>query len=252
MPTTYQQGNNPAWDIAQPNVQHQTNEARRIYEQGAPGYYPGQQVAQLTPEQLKAHGLATNQGAGQQAALADQGTATGIGLQQGVPQSIGYHQSILAGSNPYLQNLAQQGTNAVNQAWGQTGTFGSARHSLAAQNAAQQNVMNAQQQSANALAQLGLQGAGLTQGLQSAALSPAQTFSDVGSQLQAQNQANIDADIAKYNYNANLPSSWLQNYIGSTPGAGINPGTTQQNTQQKANTFEKVLGIGSVLGGLFG
>jgi len=252
-------GNNPAFDIARPNVEHQTEEARRIYEEGAPGYYPGSTVAALTPEQIQAHQMALNTAAPQQAALADQATASTIAGQGGIGTGIDVLKGIAQGTSTpdYTQHLSDTALAGVNKAWGGSGTFGSARHLGAATGAAQDTAARYQlqrdqqrAQAAQGLGTLGLGFLGQTGAAQQAALAPAQTYSNVGSQLQRQRQAEIDADIAKYNYNANLPSTWLQNYIGNTPGSGINPGVTQ--SRQDPTGFEKILGIGSLFGGLFG
>lgn len=254
MPITNTTGQNPAWDVAKPNVQHQTEMAKQIYEQGAPAYYTGNTVAGLTPEQLKAHTLATNAGAQQQAGYADQAYgAYGAGVS-GQPTSTNVLQQYATGDPSVYNQLVDQSTAAVNRAWGQTGTLGSARNVNAIAGAAGDVIAKNQLAAAQQLGNQAQGWAGLTPTLQAASLAPAETFANVGAQLQAQNQAQIDADIDKYNYNANLPSTWLQNYIANTPGAQINPGTTNQYQNQQPNTFEKITGIGSLLlgaGGLF-
>ena len=221
--------------------------AKQIYEEGAPAYYAGPTVAALTPEQIKAHTMATNQGAGQQAALADAGTTAGTAGIGAIHPALQTLEGMARGDAEFMNPIIDQTTAGINRAWGQTGTLGSARNVNAIASGVGDAVTRARGGAADRLANIAQGWGGMIPSLQSAALAPAGTFSDVGAQLQAQNQADIDADIAKYNYNANLPSTWLQNYISNTPGSGINPGTTIQNQMQSPNTFEKITGIGSLL-----
>lgn len=102
--------------------------------------------------------------------------------------------------------------------------------------------------------QAGLRGLGALPGLYDYGLMPAQTMGAAGGMIDAQNQALIDADRQRYDYNANADRnniSWLANMYNGLPTSPY--GTqTQTGTQfmPRSNPFMTALGIGSGLVGV--
>ena len=100
-PTTTKSQSNPLWDLQSQHLPGIYDAARSIYNQGAPGYYPGSTVAGFDP--VRAQGL--NQGVdaalGPQQQLSDAYTSGILGIAQG--------------TDPTTQRLAQQAGTAANQ-----------------------------------------------------------------------------------------------------------------------------------------
>ena len=193
--TTTTTGQNPIWDLQSQYLPEAFKQAEKIYFGGAPAYYPGETVAGFDP--VRAAGI-------------NQGVQAAYGPQQQLADA--HSQGILdiaRGTDPATQRLAEQAGGAVNAAYAGAGTLGSARNQLAA-NAAAGDVIAKRQ--LDALSQI--------PSAQQSALAPAQTLSAAGKGQQDYQQRLIDADKQRYDYQQNLPSNWLNQWLGAigTPG----------------------------------
>ena len=210
---------NPLWDLQAQYLPGTFQAATDIYNRGAPGFYPGQSVAGFDPVRAQGTNLAVDAALGPQQQLAG--------------QQSDFLSGILGGTDQATSTLAQQAAQATGGAFGQSGTFGSARHAQAANNAATQQILDRQFDAADRVA-----------GAQQTALAPAQTLTQAGRSFQDYQQDLLDADKQRYDYQANLPFNWLQQYQSALAPAGISAPTS--TTQQQGG------GIGGFLSGLFG
>jgi len=105
----------------------------------------------------------------------------------------------------------------------------------------------------------GLYGTGLDSAARASALAPSlmqssylpgQMTQQIGQQLTANDQANIDAAMNKWNYEQNLPYSMMSDYLSMLNGA--QGGTTQSSMSQGGgSTLGSILGGGLAGAGLF-
>jgi hypothetical protein len=232
--STQQQGIDP---MIKPFVQYGLNEAVDLYKSGVPNYYPGQTF--VSPSQQT------------QAALQAQQTRALQGNPL-LPAAQQQQQSVIGGqylaNNPFFnQALAgaggaatQQYFDAINQAQSgasQAGRYGSG---------AQENLFNrAGTTLANSLAntagQLAYQNYGAERGRQEqAAMNAPQLamadYADIGQLAQAgqtaedYQQAALQSDIARFDFEQNLPYQKLSNLLGAVYGAP--QGSVVQTQQQ--------------------
>lgn len=228
----------------QRNVDVLMNDALTYYQTGGPQYYQGNTVAGTTPEQQQARQQATSyaQGAGQQ--IINQATAANnywldparttnlaatpgyTGMREGIIQ--GATRNLTEGTLPTLRDDA-----ILNGQYG--GTSQQIGEALAT---ARTNEGIAQQ-----LAQfdLGLYGQNLA--MQDAAigrsgqmydlgLAPSLTMENMGALNRQDEQAQIDADVARWNFEQMAPLLNLQAFQGLTGTAGQYGGTTTSNSTQ--------------------
>jgi hypothetical protein len=238
----------------QPYLSYGLSEAQRLYQAGGPQYYPGQ--GYVGPSQATQTGLQALE------ARAQAGNPLTSAAQN---QAYGTIQGDYLGGNPFFsgafQPAAQAATNAFNTAIGnvtsgasKAGRFGSG---------AMQNLQNA---AAGELAQkltgtagaLAYQNYADERARQQAATfgAPALAetdYADINRQLAAgqlaegyQNQA-LQADMARYNYQQQLPQQQLTNYLNQAYGF---PAGKTQTTQQPYFTNPTATALGTGLLGV--
>jgi len=221
--TTSQTGIDP---MIKPFVKYGLNESQRLYQSANPQYYPGQTF--VSPSEQTQAGLQAQQ------TRAMQGNPLLPAAQQ-------QQQSVLGGqylaNNPFfnqaLQGAGQAATaqyfDAINQAQSgasQAGRYGSG---------AQENLFNrAGTTLANTLANtagnLAYQNYGAERGRQEQAAMNAPQLAmadyadiaqlrDVGQTAEDYQQAALQGDIARFDFEQNLPYQKLSNYLGSVYGA---------------------------------
>ena len=323
--TTTTQTTNP-WPGQQPFLTDYFQQAQNFYDGGpvsfnpanAPQYYPGQTVAQVSPQQSQAIGLATSLAqndpttAAARAASNQYLSGTMLGANPAdsllAPYTSGtmlnsnpenallspfLDGSLASAQNPYFQAAANstlanvvpgleaqfnQGNSFNNPGVAYAVSQGAANalapeafanyqqglsNALAAAQQVGQNYNAGQSSQLAALGQLGQNfNTAAGQQIQSLALAPqmqALGFNDInqlynaGAERQAQDQANIDAAINRWNYQQQLPMQMLANYGNSIQGGyGSTSTITQPYFQnQAANVLGGALG-GSMLGNMVG
>lgn len=215
------------------------SEARDLYDQGAPEFYPNQTYADFDPLQLEAQD-ATLGRARAGSPLIDsaqdltQRTLDGEFLQ----------------GNPYLDQLLERyGAKANSQVLGtfnQSGRLGSGA-----------NVATSQQAIADATLPFLFNTYENERGRQVNASQFAPTLAAedyrdiaaidaVGGIRQGQTQLGVDEDVARYNYEATAPSTWLDQYLSRVNSSGANNLTTTTGTQ--TTKTKSGGGLGSALG----
>jgi hypothetical protein len=223
----------PKW--MKPYVTYGLNEAQSLYQSANPQYYPGQ--TWIDPS------------AQTQAALQATQNRALMGNPL-LPAAQQQQQDVIGGqylqNNPYfnqaLQGAAQASTqqyyDAINQAT--SGAAGAGRYGS---NAMQEQQQRAAGQLANALTnqagQLAYQNYGAERGRQEAAAAGAPglaqaDYFDINQLLQAgqmgegYQQNALEGDVARFNFQQNVPSQKLASYLGAVYGV---PGGGGQTTQ---------------------
>lgn len=256
--TTTVQKSDP-WAEQKPYLTKAFQQAGNLYDSGqlAPGYYPGQTVAGQSPYTQQAIGLLANQATSAQSqGLANAATGQITDTLNGKyldPQSNPYFQGYLNNAaDAYARGTAAQTDAAFNSG----GAYGGSAY---------QETKQAQNKAfADSLNDLGNQQyqQARQQQLQAAALAPQTSgipyaniaqLANAGQSQDAYNQNLINADMSRYNYNANLPYNALANYQGLIQGNY--GGTSTSSTPYYTNPLGSGLGgavSGAAAGSMFG
>jgi hypothetical protein len=236
------------------------DEARRLYDQGAPAFFPNQTYAGFTPQQEQALQMT------EQRALA--GSPLTREAQSQLQRTL---QGEFLGANPYLNSMVDASTRGITQRFAET-TMPSVQSSLGragryGNNAATQQLFtNAQRTLAQQLAdtEANIRGNAYAseRQLMNAAIGQApalaaQDYADtarlaaVGEQRQAMNQAGINEAMQRYQYENNIDQEQLDQFLARITGISPQAGTIGTSVQpvQKSNVFGQVLGLGATLGG---
>ena len=230
-----QSSSNEIDPMLKPYIKYGLNQAKDLYNQGAPEYYSGNTYLGPNQAQQDAMAMMTNQAnAGSDvltnsSALANQ-TLNGDFLNSG---------------NPYLAQATQAGadvaTDQYNKAMQNTnsqaslsGRYGSNAHAnLASDNS--QNLANALANQAGTMAynnynaerQNQMNVMGNAQNIAGNDYYGAQQLMNAGNQQAGFDQAKLDADIARHDYGQNAEQLHLNNYLTAAYGA---PGGSQTTT----------------------
>lgn len=247
--TTVQQSE--PWSEQKPYLTYGFGEAQSQYKSGQPAYYPHQTVApfsSVTQEALNAQ---------RARALGGSPLQNQANIEAGRTLSGGY-----LNSNPYLDANFQAGARQISNAFRDTtsgnqsafsraGRYGSGLQAYVdrrsedtlAQNlgelASKTYGENYQQERANQLRALAFAPQLINQDYQDLRM-----LGNVGAAYDQQQQNLIDADIARWNYNQNLPANKLNQYLGQISGSY--GGTSSTSTPSNRNALASgLLGAGS-------
>jgi hypothetical protein len=224
----------------QPYLNYGLRQGTALYQSPSPSYYPGSQVA--------APSTATQAGWQDAIARGTQGSQVGNAAQ-------GYGTSVLQGKylgdNPYQQAVDRSITAAtvptVNAQFSQGGRYGSGAHqgtmetSLAHAIAPQhyQNYQNERGMQQNM--------AGMAPGLGAQDWTDIQGLMGVGGAQDQLAQNQINANMAKWNYNQNLGQNKYQQYMQMLGSPAFGTSSTSTQAPATSGTGSQILGI---LGGL--
>ena len=204
-----------ATPFAQPFLKFGVEEAKRLYESPTPQYYPESTVVGFSPESEMALS-ATRDYAMQPNPLVQ-------GVQQAVMQN-------LQGTNPLQSAAFRPALEQVEGALGKAGRYGSQYGAQAMAQSLAPLALQAQQQ---AIAQ--------APSAYQFGLAPAQMLAGVGAAREAQEQAELAADIERFTYGQNLPLQKLADYMTLVQGGSGALGT-QQATPMYASPAAGFLG----------
>jgi hypothetical protein len=231
--STTQTGIDP---MLKPYITYGLNEAQKLYQSSTPSYYPGQTY--VGPSQQTQSALQAQQN------RALQGNPLLPAAQQ---QQQNVIQGQYLANNPYfnqaLAGAGQAATNqyfdAINQA--QSGASTAGRYG----SGAQENLFNRAGSTlastlANKAGELAYSNYGAERGRQEAAAMGApqlaaadygdiQQLGNVGQQMEGYQEAALQSDIDRFNYEQNLPQNKLNQFLSQTYGAPA--GTTSTTTQ---------------------
>jgi hypothetical protein len=215
-------------DWLKPYLTGELSQGQSLVSAGGPQYYPGQQVASLTP--LQQQGIASTQ----QTAAAP--NASTVAQQQNMNLESGAY--LNPSTNPYLSgtfNTAAQGVqNNIASQFGASGRniVGSAPVQSSAMNQLANEIYGGAYQTGM---QQMVQGQALAPNLDQGTYMPAQQDLSVGAGLQSQNQNVINANMNAYNYQQQLPENMLSWYSGLLGQNGTQPFSGSHATASGSN-----------------
>tara|TARA_R110001632_G_scaffold214118_2_gene340750 strand:+ start:2038 stop:2847 length:810 start_codon:yes stop_codon:yes gene_type:complete len=220
--------------MLKPYITKGLDEASRLYDAGAPDYFPGSTV--VGPSSQTTAGLAAQQAAAM-------GASPLIGAAQGQALSTIQGDRLSAG-NPYfadmMRSAAAPAIDEFNTAIGDIGSRASmaGRYGSGAmfnmEDAARDNLANALTSTAadlsytnfaneRAAQDAAINAAGTTFGL---GMLPGQALTGVGSTLEGYDRQALQADIDRYQYGANAPANQLNQFLSAAYGAPTPMSTT--------------------------
>lgn len=205
-------------EYAQPYLEFGIQEAKRLYESPTPEYYPGSTVVGFSPEtELALSGI-------RQQAM--QGSPLVSGVQDVVMQN-------LMGTNPLQMAAFKPVIEATQGQLSKSGRYGSGYGQAAMAQALAPYAYQAQQaaiQQAPAARQFGM--------------ADFQTLAEVGAAREALQQAQLEADIQRFEFEQAKPAAKLADYIAAIQGGTVGGQTTTPVYRQPAAGF-----LGGGMGG---
>ena len=207
-----------------PFIEYGLSQAKQLYQSETPQYYPGQTVVGYSPESEMAL-----QGIRQQA-------ISGSPFIQGVQDVVMQN---LMGTNPLQSAAFRPVVEQVQAEAAKSGRYGSGYQQAALAQALAPMALQAQQQAiaqAPAARQFGM--------------ADLETLAQVGAAREAQQQAELAADIERFQFEQARPQEKLQQYIAATRGGEL--GRTTYEAQQR-QPLTSILGgalSGAELGGM--
>jgi|HubBroStandDraft_5_1064220.scaffolds.fasta_scaffold47560_3 hypothetical protein len=230
----------PSW--LQPYMTQQAQSGESLVQGGGPQYYPGQQVAGLTPLQnMGISGVQQTASAPNASTMADQQNQT---IESGA--------YLNPATNPYLSGTlttAEQGVqNPI------TSEFGSAGRNVLSSAPVQSSAMNqlanqiyggAYQSGMQNMVQAGFAAPSLDQGT----YLPSQEEIQTGAGVQQQNQNQINALMNQYNYQQQLPENMLSWYSGLLGNTAAPFSSSSSSGSSTINPWLTAAGAGTALYG---
>ena len=226
--TTTTQKTEP-WSGQQPFLREIFSQAQNMFQNDRPNYFPGQTIAGQTADTR----------AGQQAFRDAAGGLTDLNNSAQQAAQFNLTEGRDVANNPYLQSAIQAAIRPAQQAFTDSGgalsnirsaamsagSFGGSRQGIAEGLAAGrfgQSILDTSAGMSNAAFQNGQQQATATLGLMpslgQAAQLPGQMLSQVGAQNESFNQALINENINKWNFNENRDRQALADYLQMVQG----------------------------------
>ena len=222
--TITQSSGPPAY--AKPFLEYGMSQAKEMYEGGPPQYYPGQTVVGYSPESEMAL-------AGQRQ-MATSGSPFIPMTQAAVMQN-------LMGTNPLQSAAFKPVVDQVASQFASAGRYGSGAQQGAVASALAPMAYQAQQaaiQQAPAAYEFGF--------------SDLQKLAEVGAAREAQSQAELEADMQRFQFEQESPLNALANYMSIIQGGTVGGDKSQPVYRQPiGSALSGALG-GAQLGGMFG
>lgn len=255
--TSEQKTNMGPWQPQQPYLTKAFSEAERLYDSYNPQYYEGSTVAGATP--------AMQQGWQQAIQRAQQGSPL-VPAAQGMTLDTINGKYLDPSSNPYLASTYGQAADQVTRNY-QTATApatsaafaGAGRYGSGARNQAVDQNQRALGASLNNLAtqiyggnyqterDRQMAAGGMAPGMVQAGYLEPSILSGIGAQQQQQNQNELNDQVARWNYNQQLPYNKLNSYLGAVSGNYGQSGTVEGKQTQMVNSSPLMQGLGGLL-----
>ena len=222
--TITQSSGPPAY--AQPFIEYGLSQAKEMYEGGPPEYYPGQTVVGYSPESEMAL-------AGQRQ-MATSGSPFIPMTQAAVMQN-------LMGTNPLQSAAFKPVVDQVAAQFASAGRYGSGAQQGAVASALAPMAYKAQQ---DAIAQ--------APAAYEFGFRDLQKLAEVGAAREGQSQAELEADMARFQFEQESPLNALANYMSIIQGGTVGGEKSQPVFRQPVGSaLSGALG-GAQLGGMFG
>lgn len=257
MPTTTTTANFPPW--LEEMMRRVATETNRLYDAGAPQFYPGDTVADFTPDQIAGQNRLRQQLTGYQdpdsvsntLLRANAANNTYLDPEQvwnlsAVPGYQAVREGIVQDAG---RNLAENYMPSVRSAAIANGNFGGSRaqigEALAAARSTDeltQNLGNLDMNTFQTLLQANQNAINRAPSLAGATLAPAQGLVDLGQTIQNQNQSEITGARERFDYTQNQPW-WLLDQLRTSAGGGQSTGSTQRTTGTGPNAWQTIGGL---------
>jgi hypothetical protein len=253
------------WAPIQPHLKGAFGDAQNIYQQGAPGFFPGQTVAPMSGYSSQAfQNMATRAQQGNPLMGQAGGEVSKIlsGDYLDPNNNPGFQGALSAAVRPITDAFRNEVMPGVDSMFSGAGRTASGMHGQAYSNAQQDLARGIGDVSSNmAFNNYGMERGNMMNALGMAPGFAANDYKDIsmlglaGQGLEGYDQRMIDAERERYDYNANKDMSWLQNYVGLLGGAPP-AGQTSTMTTPAPNPWVTAAGLGlqgaSMLGGFGG
>lgn len=236
----------PEW--LKPYYQSELVNGQGLVNTGGPQYYPGQQVADLTPMQ--------QQGVNGVQDLANGPNSSTVAQQQNMNIESGAY--LNPNTNPYLADtLSQAGQGVQNNVDSQ---FGAAGRNVVGSAPVQTSAMNqlatqiygsAYNTGMDNMVKAAFNSPTLDQGT----YMPSQMELQTGSGVQGQNQNVINANMNKFNYQQQLPEnmlSWYSGLLNQNGSPFSSQSSTASGSNNKTTTALGGAASGAAMGSYFG
>lgn len=239
------------WGPIQPYLKGAFGDAQNIYKQGAPGYFPGQTVAPMSGYTSQAYQSMANRAQNGNPLMGQAGGELSKILGGGYldpNNNPGFQGALSAAIRPITNAFSSEVMPGIDSNFSSSGRYGSGLQGQAYSDANQDLARGIGDVSSNmAFNNYGMERGNMMTGLGMAPQFAANDYRDIsmlglaGQGMDEYNQSLIDADKARYDYNANKDMNWLQNYVGLLGGA---PQAGQTSTVKTPNpsTWEQVGG----------
>jgi hypothetical protein len=204
-------------------LEYGLQQARGIYNKGAPAYFPDQTYANFDPLQQEAMDKTVQ--------LARDGSPIVTGAQNWAADTFANQ----SGANPYLDQmlakLSREANQQVNANFNKNGRFGSGSNVATASKAITDAQVPYLFDQFNNDQALKTQLASIAPGLADYDYGRAAKIGAVGDAQQAMTQQGIDEDRSRYEYDATKKSQWLDQYLARVNGSAANQLTSETQKQ---------------------
>jgi len=239
------------WEEQIPYLTGGFDQAKKIYDQGAPGYYPNETLAGFDPAQTYAQQQTMGYASGPRAAAQQAGAEQS--LLQGLSGQIdpnAYNPMVNALTSNVLSGLQNQVLPGLRQKQVMYQPGGSSKGNQEYEKAVANRVTSGMTKpiadmytnAYNQAQQRAVQSGQLYPSIMSAPLNMYGAMGDVGAQRRAMTQGTMDSDMARYQYEATAPQQQLANYMKMVTG---NYGGTTTQTSPGPSALDQ---IGQVAG----
>lgn len=255
------------WAPIQPYLKQGFGDLSNQYGQGAPGYFPGNTVAGMSGYSRDSLNAMADRARGGNPLMGQAQGEVGkmlSGAYLDPNNNPGFQGALSAAVRPITQAFSNEVMPGIDSSFSSAGRYGSGMQGQAYSDANQDLARGIGDVSSNmAFNNYGMERGNMMSALGMAPGFAANDYKDIsmlglaGQGMEGYDQQQIDAEKARYDYNANKDMAWLQNYIGTLGGAP--PPTTTSNstiTTPAPNPWVSALGLGlqgaSMLGGFGG
>lgn len=257
------------WAGQQPYLSDVFSQANYLYHSGAmaPAYYAGNTVADQSAWTQQANQMQADRALNGDASISTaKGSMDNITSGNALASNAGLNalNQMTSAVNPYMtalyEDAAGQAGAQIDSGFSGAGRYGSGAHENARADAmtdlASQMYSHSYDQQLQAAQQAGqlynagidtqISGAGMAQELANQAYKDAEMLSQAGANVDAFNQAKIDADIDRWNYNQQRPLEALSRYNQLIQGTYGGTTTSTGKTDYSPNALGTAVGAGAV------
>lgn len=253
------------WAPIRPMLMQGFGDLQNRYQQGAPGFFPGQTVANRSPFSMQALTNMANRATQGNPLMGQAGGELSKILGGGYlnpNNNPGFQGALSAAIRPVTDAFRDNVMPGIDSSFSAAGRYGSGLQNEAYRDASTDMARSVGDISSNmAMQNYGNERGNMMTGLGMAPGFAQNDYRDIsmlglaGQGMEGYDQREIDAERERYDFNANKDMNWLSNYIGMLGGAPA--GTTTSTVKTPApSPWATALGLGlqgaSMLGGMGG